>query len=53
MQNLIAERLLEDIDAEAKWDETFDATQDELSLLADEALEEFDNGRTKPFENVL
>ncbi|HEV7643390.1 MAG TPA: hypothetical protein VGO50_05540 [Pyrinomonadaceae bacterium] len=39
MQNLIAKRLLKDIKAEEKWEETFAETQDELSQLADEALE--------------
>ncbi|HMJ07812.1 MAG TPA: hypothetical protein VK468_02335 [Pyrinomonadaceae bacterium] len=53
MQNMIAERLLEDIHAEAKWDETFNATQDELSKLADEALTDFENSRTRPLEKIL
>ncbi|MBA2493776.1 MAG: hypothetical protein H0V31_03650 [Acidobacteria bacterium] len=53
MQNMIAERLLEDIRAEAKWDESFAASQDELSQLADEAIADFQNGETKPLEEVL
>ncbi|MDQ3180890.1 MAG: hypothetical protein M3Q33_10260 [Acidobacteriota bacterium] len=53
MQNMIAERLLEDIRAEAKWDESFAASQDELSRLADEAVADFQNGKTKPLEEVL
>jgi len=44
IQNLIAERLLEDIRAEAKWDEAFAETQDELSQLADDALADFRKG---------
>ncbi len=52
-QNLIAERLLEDIQAEGKWDESFAQTQEELSLLANEALADFRNGKTKPQEEVL
>ena len=52
-QNMIAERLLEDIQAEGKWDDTFAETQDELSWLADEAVTDFQNGRTKPLEEVL
>ena len=52
-QNLIAERLLEDIQAEGKWDDIYAETQNELSWLADEAVADFQNGRTKPFEEVL
>ena len=53
MQNMIAERLLEDINAEAKWDDSFAASQDELSRLADEAVADFQKGKTKPLEDVL
>jgi len=53
MQNMIAVRLLEDINAEAKWDESFAETQNELSHLADEAIADFQNGKTKPLEEVL
>ncbi len=53
MQNMIAVRLLEDINAEAKWDESFAETQNELSRLADEAIADFQNGKTKPLEEVL
>ena len=52
-QNIIAQRLLEDIDAEEKWDDTFAATQNELSYLADEAIADFQNGKTKPLAEVL
>jgi predicted transcriptional regulator len=53
MQNMITERLLEDINAEAKWNESFAASQDELSHLTDEAVADFQNGKTKPLEEVL
>ncbi len=53
MQNMIAERLLEYINAEAKWDDSFAVSQDELSRLADEAVADFQNGKTKPLEEVL
>jgi hypothetical protein len=52
-QNMIAEKLLEDIQAETKWDDTFADSQDELSRLADDALADFQNGKTKPLEKVL
>ncbi len=53
MQNMIAERLLEDINAEAKWDDSFADSQDELSRLADEAVADFQSGKTKSLEEVL
>ena len=53
MQNMIAERLLEDINAEAKWDDSFADSQDELSRLADEAVADFQNGKTKPLQEIL
>lgn len=39
-QDLLAQSLLDDLDAEEKWDETFANSQDELAKLADEALSE-------------
>jgi len=52
-QNMIAEKLLEDIHAETKWDDTFADSQDELSRLADKAVADFQNGKTKTLEEVL
>ncbi len=53
MQNMIAERLLEDINAEAEWDKSFAGSQDELSRLANEAVADFQTGKTKLLEEVL
>lgn len=53
VQNMIAERLLEEINAEADWDDSFASSQDDLSRLADEAVADFQNGKTKPLEEVL
>ena len=53
IQDMIAERLLEDIDAETTWDKTFRETQGELSHLADEAIDDFKNGKTKPLQEGL
>lgn len=53
MQNMIAEKLLEDINAEVEWDESFADSQHELSRLADEAVADFRNGKTKSLEEVL
>lgn len=52
-QDLLAQSLLDDLDAEEKWDETFASSQDELSMLADEALAEHRDGRTRRLEDVL
>jgi hypothetical protein len=52
-QDMLAKMLLDDLAAEEKWDETFARTQDELTLLADEALAEYRGGRTKELEEIL
>lgn len=41
LQDVIAEELLADIEAEGRWDETFKKTGDKLGKLADKALEEW------------
>jgi hypothetical protein len=53
-QNEIAERLLEEIEGEERWDATLASTPDVLERLADvlerladKALEDFKAGRTK------
>lgn len=52
-QDLVAQSLLDDLEAEERWDETFADSQDELSILADEALNEHRNGRTLKLEDTL
>lgn len=52
-QDLVAHSLLADLEAEERWDETFADSQDELSTLADEALNEHRNGRTRKLEDTL
>jgi len=46
-QNVLAKQLLNDLVAEKKWDKSFANSEDILSRLADEALEEHKQGRTK------
>ena len=46
-QNQLAAQLLEDLASEAKWDETLASSPDVLEKLADEALEEYREGRTE------
>ncbi len=39
-QDALAKWILEEIGSEQRWDELFASSQDELALLADEALKE-------------
>ena len=52
-QDMLAKMLLDDLAAEEKWDETFAKSQDKLALLADEALAEYQDGKTKKLEEIL
>lgn len=47
VQEQIAQQLLENIEAELKWDQTFAKTQDQLAKLADKALQEIKAKRVK------
>jgi len=44
-QDTIAALILKEIEAEQRWDEAFESSQDVLSKLADEALAEHRAGR--------
>ncbi len=52
-QDMLARTLLDDLVAEEKWDETLARSQDKLSALADEALAEYQDGKTKTLEEIL
>lgn len=52
-QDVLARALLEDLAAEEKWDKSFANSHDELAKLADEALAEFEHGKTMPLEESL
>lgn len=52
-QDLLARTLLEDFAAEEKWDKSLANSQDKLAVLADEALSEFEQGKTRPLEESL
>ncbi len=52
-QDMLARMLLADLAAEEKWDETFAKSQDKLAQLADEALAEYRDGKTKKLEQIL
>lgn len=47
LQDEIAEQLLEDIQAEFRWDDTFAKSQNQLGKMADKALAEYKAGKTK------
>jgi hypothetical protein len=49
-QNALAKRLLNELTAEKKWEKEFASSEDILSRLADEAIEEHKQGRTKPLD---
>ena len=49
-QDALASLLLEEMEAEAKWDASFAQSQDLLERLADEAQEEHARGQTRPFD---
>ena len=49
-QDAIAAVVLEEIEAEDRWQQTFARSQDALSKLAAEAVAEDDQGRTLPMD---
>jgi hypothetical protein len=46
-QNALAKWVMEELESEGKWERTFAASEDILDKLADEALTEHKQGRTK------
>lgn len=49
-QNALAKWLLEELEAEKKWEQIFAESEDILNRLADEALEAHKQGKTKPLD---
>ncbi len=49
-QNALARWLIDEIMAEKKWEKTFAESEDLLEKLADEALAEHAEGKTKPLD---
>ncbi|MBK9578172.1 MAG: hypothetical protein IPO40_13935 [Fibrobacteres bacterium] len=47
-QDVLASLLLEELDGEARWDETLDASQTLLAALGNQALVDHANGATDP-----
>ena len=51
-QDELAAWLLAEMEDEARWDKSFAESQDALEKLADEALEEYRRGDTRPLEEL-
>ena len=51
-RDALAEQLIEDIEADIRWDETLAKSPDMLAALAEKAREEYRAGRTKPLRNL-
>jgi len=49
-QNKLAKLLLNELLAEKKWEKAFAGSEDILSGLADEAIEEHKQGKTEPLD---
>ncbi|MBZ0295851.1 MAG: hypothetical protein K8L99_25050 [Anaerolineae bacterium] len=49
-QNALAKWLLEELEAEKKWELMFAESEDILDKLADEALAEHKKGKTRPLD---
>ena len=49
-QEAIASLLLQELASDRRWSEAFLKSQDQLADMADRALREYEEGRTKPFE---
>ncbi len=49
-QEFYAQVLLDQLEADRKWDESFANSQDALAKLADEALAEYRAGKTRPLD---
>jgi hypothetical protein len=49
-QNALAKWLIEELQSEKKWSESFAESEDVLEKLADEALEAKRQGKTKPLD---
>lgn len=49
-QNALAKWVLEELEAEGRWEKTFAGSEDILDRLADEAIAAHKNGKTKPLD---
>ncbi len=47
-QNIFAQWILNELKSERKWEKAFSQSEDVLSALADQALAEHEQGKTRP-----
>lgn len=47
-QEQLADQLIDDLDAEAKWDKALADSQDSLDAMAEKAIRERKQGKTRP-----
>jgi hypothetical protein len=52
-QDLLAQTLLDDLASEEKWDRAFAESEEQLAHLADSALAEYREGKTKDLGEIL
>jgi len=50
-QDRYATLLLAELESERKWSQAFESSADHLGILAEEALKEYNEGRTRPLRN--
>ncbi len=50
-QDAFAKMFLAELESERRWDELFSKSQDVLKAMAEEAVREFEQGKTKPIED--
>ncbi len=50
-QDAIAAVLISELESERRWERAFDSTAEQLTALADEAVAEYQSGKTEPFES--
>lgn len=51
-QNAVAALILDELASEERWAKLFSQSQDKLAKLANEALEDAKQGKTKPFSEL-
>jgi len=49
-QNEMARWILEEINSDKKWGKLFSDSEDQLKAMAEEALEDYDKGKTKALD---
>ena len=50
-QDAFANMLLAELQSERRWDELFAKSQDMLKAMAEKAVRDFEQGKTKPIED--